>query len=64
MSTDSQNLLSSFEALPLVEQREVAAAILQKAANWESPPLTDNDLASMADEVFLELDRHEAADES
>jgi hypothetical protein len=62
MSSDSQNLLSTFDTLPPGEQREVMAALLQKAANWDNPPLTDEDLARLADDVFLELDRREAAD--
>jgi hypothetical protein len=62
LSTDSQYLLSHFDALPLGEQREVMAALLQKASQWDNPPLTDDDLACLADEVFLELDRREAAD--
>lgn len=62
MSSDSQHLLSSFDALPLGEQREVMAALLQKASCWENPPLTDVDLARLAEDVFLELDRREAVD--
>lgn len=62
MSTDSQNLISTFEALPVVEQREVIAELLRKTAKWDAPPLSDDDLAHLADEVFLELDRREAAD--
>ena len=62
MSTDSQNLISTFEALPVVEQREVMAELLRKTANWEAPPLSDDDLTCLAEEVFLELDRREAAD--
>ena len=62
MSTDSQNLLSSFEALPLVEQREVVATLLRKASQWDNPPLADDELVRLADEVFVELDRREAAD--
>jgi len=64
MSTDSQHLLSSFDALPPMEQREVVAELLRKAAQWDNPPLTDDELAQAADEVFLELDRREAADGS
>jgi hypothetical protein len=60
MSTTSPQILTGFDALPLVEQREVAAEILRKAANLESPPLSDDDLARLADEVFLELDRRDA----
>ena len=62
MSTDSQHIISSFEALPLVEQREVMAELLRKAAQWDTPPLSDDELTRLADEVFLELDRREASD--
>ena len=62
MSTDSQDLLSSFDSLPVVEQREVMAELLRKAAQWDNPPLTDEDLTRLADDVFVELDRREAAD--
>jgi hypothetical protein len=62
MSTDSQNLIAGFEALTLVEQREVMAELLRKTAQWDNPPLTDDELARLADETFLELDRREAED--
>jgi hypothetical protein len=62
MSTDSQHFLSSFDALPPGEQREVVAALLHKASQWDNPPLSDDDLARLADDTFLELDRREAAD--
>ena len=62
MSTDSQHLIASFEALPIGEQRAVMAELLRKAAQWDNPPLTDDELAQLADETFLELDRREAED--
>jgi hypothetical protein len=62
MSTDSEQVISSFEALPAVEQREVMAELLRKVAHWDTPPLIDEDLIVLADEAFLELDRREAAD--
>jgi hypothetical protein len=62
MSTTSQQIISGFDALPLTEQREVAAEILRRSATWETSPLTDDDLTRLADEVFLELDRREAED--
>lgn len=64
MSTDSQQLVARFDALPIVEQRAVMAELLSKAARWDNPPLTDDELARLADETFLELDRREAADGS
>jgi hypothetical protein len=62
MSTDSRHVIAQFEALPLTERREVMAELLRQAAQWDSPPLTDDELARVADETFLELDRREAAD--
>jgi hypothetical protein len=64
MSTDSQNVISSFNALPAAEQHEVMVALLKKTATWDTPPLTDEELNRLADEVFLDLDRREAADGS
>lgn len=60
MSTDSQHFLSGFDSLPLLAQREVAAEILRKSAEWEHPPLSDEELTRLAAETFLELDRREA----
>jgi hypothetical protein len=62
MSTDSQNVIASFEALPAIEQREVMAELLRKTAQWETPPLSDDELVRLAADVFLDLDRREAAD--
>jgi hypothetical protein len=62
MSTESQNLISSFDALPAAEQKEVMVALLRKTATWDSLPLSDDDLDRLADEAFMELDRREAAD--
>ena len=62
MSTDSRQLIAKFDALPVVEQREVMAALLRKTIQWDTPPLSDDELVRLADEVFLELDRREAAD--
>jgi hypothetical protein len=64
MSTDSRHLIESFDALPVVEQQEVMAELLRKTAQWDSPSLTDDELVRLADEVFLEMDRREAADGS
>jgi hypothetical protein len=62
MSTDSQQFLSSFDALPVVEQREVIAELLRKTAQWDNLPLADDELVRLADDVFVEIDRREAAD--
>jgi hypothetical protein len=62
MQISPQDILKSFDILPEPDQRVIAAAILQRAARWESAPLSDDDLAAIADELFVELDRCEAKD--
>ena len=60
MSTDSQNIINSFDALPTPEQRIVVAEILRRVAQWDTPPLSDEELVQSADHVFSELDEREA----
>jgi len=48
--------------LPEVEKRKVAMEILQRSLELRSTPLTDKELASNAEQVFLELDRRESED--
>ena len=62
MTDQSLALLESFEALSPDQQHEVAAEILRRSLSLQYPPLTDDDLARVADEQFQELDRHEARD--
>lgn len=64
MSSDSLHLIACFDALPIAEQREVVAELLRKAALWDVPQLTDDELVRLADAMFLEMDRHEAANGS
>jgi hypothetical protein len=61
MNATAQNLLERFDALSRDDQREVAREILRRTAEFESAPLSDEDLTQNADELFLELDRAEAA---
>lgn len=60
MSSDAQNVLSRFNGLPEGEQRLVAAEILRRSAKWDNLPLSNEELSRAADELFQELDRHEA----
>ena len=62
MSTATQSILESFNQLPELEKHELAAQIIRWTANLDIPPLTDEDLAVIADELFVELDRAEAKD--
>ena len=62
MLASSQDVIQSFNGLPESEQRVVAAEILRRVADWDYPPLSDEDLCSLADERFRELDEREAKD--
>lgn len=63
MNTQTQDILSSFDALPEVAKYEVALEIFRRTREFEFPPLTDDDLVANAESVFLELDQREANDE-
>ena len=63
MNSQTQEILSSFDALPEVAKYEVALEILRRTKGLEFPPLTDDDLVANAEAIFLELDQREANDE-
>ena len=60
-SCDLDNGMKSFPQHSVSEKREAAEAT-RLTANLDIPPLTDEDLAVVADELFVELDRAEAKD--
>ena len=62
ISTTVEELLKSFDLLPEVEKHKVAMEILRRSLELRSTPLTDEELASNAEQVFLELDRRESED--
>lgn len=64
MSTDAADYLATFDALPVAARQEVAAEILRRTGEWQSPPLQDEELSKAADELFTALDAREAADGS
>lgn len=64
MTTGANDVLKSFERLSAGEQQEVASEILRRVIDLETPPLSDDQLAQLADELFVELDRSEEADAS
>jgi hypothetical protein len=62
MGTPAQNIIATFDQLPDIEKKEVAAAILRRTLQIEFPPLSDDELVLSAEQVFSELDRREAED--
>lgn len=63
MTDSAKNIIESFDELPDTEKQEVARAILRRALHLDMPPLTDADLVLQAEELFLDLEKREAADE-
>jgi hypothetical protein len=57
MSIAVENLLNAFERLAEFEKRELAFEIIRRAAHFDFPPLTDEELVLNAEAIFLELDR-------
>ena len=62
ISTTVEEFLKSFDLLPEVEKHKVAREILRRSLELRTVPLTDDELALNAEEVFLELDRRESED--
>jgi hypothetical protein len=62
MTTEAQNLLQSFDLLQEADKREVAAEIIRRSIAIDMPPLSDEQLAAIADELFLEMDKEESKD--
>lgn len=60
MTALAQEILNSFDQLTDTEQLKIAVEILRRLVNFDFPPLTDEDLALNAEELFLALDRQEA----
>ena len=59
MTTTAENLISIFDTLPEPERREVATVILHRTLDFDLPPLSDDELALNAEQLFLALDREE-----
>ncbi len=62
MTQLAENLISTFDRLPLTEQKEVTKLILKRNIEIDIPPVTDDELVLAAEDIFLELDRREAID--
>ena len=64
MTAQVQDPLHTFDLLPDGNKRELASEILRRTLTLDAPPLSDEQLVGAAEELFLQLDRSEAADAS
>ena len=60
MTIAIQEILDRFDELTEPEQLETAREILRRVPAGEKSTLSDDELISLADELFLELDHREA----
>ena len=60
MTAEAKHLIEDFEKLSDLEKREVLSELLHAAKQLEYPPVTEDELTSAANQVFLEYDRREA----
>jgi len=63
MTTAVEQLLTSFDSLSDDEKQEAVAELFRRIVGNDSGPRSDEALTALADELFVELDAHEAADE-
>lgn len=63
MASLIDDILRSFDALPEAAKREVAVEILRRSVQLDVQPLTDEELVSAAEGLFLQLDQDESADD-
>ena len=60
MNKSVETLLESFERLPDEAKREAASEIFRRSVKFSLPLLEDEALVEAAENVFLELDKHES----
>ena len=62
MHATTQNILEAFNQLPEIEKHAIASEIIKQVVLLDMPPLTDEALTEIADALFVEHDKTEAAD--
>ena len=60
MTAQGKRIIEEFGALPDAAKREVLAELIRTARFIEYPDVSEDELLSAADEIFLEYDRREA----
>lgn len=60
MTAQGKHIIEEFQALPDAAKREVLAELIRTSRFIDYPPVSDDELVSAADEVFLQYDRREA----
>jgi hypothetical protein len=62
MTAEAKHLLEEFGALPDPSKREVLAELLRVSRHLDYPEMSDEELTSAANEVFLAYDERETGE--
>ena len=62
MTAEAKHFIDDFEALPDEAKLEVLAEIIRISRNLDYPGISDGELVSAADEIFVQYDRREAGE--
>jgi hypothetical protein len=62
VTAQGKHIIEEFEALPDAAKREVLAELIRTSRFLEYPQVSDDELLSAADELFLDYDRREAGE--
>lgn len=62
MTSEAKHLIEEFGALPDPSKREVLAELLRLARHLDYPEMSDDELTSAANEVFLAYDERETGE--
>lgn len=60
MTAQGKHIIEEFEALPDSAKREVLAELIRTARFIDYPSVSEDELLSASDELFLDYDRREA----
>lgn len=60
MTTEAKHLIEEFGALPEPSKREVLAELLRMSRHLDYPEMSDDELVSAANDVFLAYDERES----
>jgi hypothetical protein len=60
MTADAKHIVDDFEALPDTTKREVLAELVRISARIDYPTVSDDELLSAANDVFLAYDERES----
>ena len=60
VTADAKHIVDDFQALPDATKREVLSALVRISGRIDYPEVSDDDLLSAANDVFLTYDEHES----